>query len=91
LDTIVRSEAAYRIRQPWNKGKLIGAKPPLVVETIRRTDGIEQRVIAYGQLDMLEAEWGQAGENPLERLFDGDHADILAERRARSPSARTSR
>jgi hypothetical protein len=29
MDTIVRSEAAYQIRQPWNKGKLIGAKPTL--------------------------------------------------------------
>ena len=29
MDTIVSSEAAYPIRQPWNKGKLIGAKPPL--------------------------------------------------------------
>jgi hypothetical protein len=35
-----------------------------------------------GQLDMLESERGQTGENPLERLFDEDHADILTERHA---------
>jgi hypothetical protein len=27
MDTIVRREA--QIREPWNKGKVIGAKPPL--------------------------------------------------------------
>jgi hypothetical protein len=27
MDTIVRCEA--QIREPWNKGKVIGAKPPL--------------------------------------------------------------
>ena len=29
MDTIVRSEADSQITQPWNKGKLTGAKPPL--------------------------------------------------------------
>jgi integrase len=29
MDSIVRREAIHRIRQPWNKGKLLGAKPPL--------------------------------------------------------------
>ena len=44
------------------------------------------------QLDVLGSERGQTGENPLERLFDGDHADILAERRgadAREATRRT--
>jgi integrase len=29
MDTIVRSEADSQTTQPWNKGKLTGAKPPL--------------------------------------------------------------
>ena len=29
MDTIIRSEPDSQISQPWNKGKLTGAKPPL--------------------------------------------------------------
>jgi hypothetical protein len=29
MDTIIRSEPDSQITQPWNKGKLTGAKPPL--------------------------------------------------------------
>jgi hypothetical protein len=42
----------------------------------------EHAMQRMGQLDMLESERGQTAENPLERLFDGDHADILTERHA---------
>jgi len=28
MDTIIRSEPDSQITQPWNKGKLTGAKPP---------------------------------------------------------------
>src|ERR1700694_4986990 len=29
MDTIIRSEPDSQLTQPWNKGKLTGAKPPL--------------------------------------------------------------
>jgi hypothetical protein len=29
MDTIAHSEAHDQIREPWNKGKITGAKPPL--------------------------------------------------------------
>lgn len=34
MDTIIRSETNTREAQPWNKGKLTGAKPPLQVKHI---------------------------------------------------------
>ena len=29
MDKIVRSETPDQIREPWNKGNVIGARPPL--------------------------------------------------------------
>jgi hypothetical protein len=35
MDTIIRSELDSQITQPWNKGKLTGAKPPLRPKHVR--------------------------------------------------------
>ncbi len=33
MDTHVHNQTHSRVAQPWNKGKLTGAKPPLKPET----------------------------------------------------------